>query len=318
MYDYLFISEQVLSLLAVLCFYFIDHYSHLQHKKWLNPQFETPSYSAKINRGLMMSAMVILFISFLVTQAFTLFCAGRLSRLEPVVYMGISTRLILFFMMISGWLNLLFILLLLAYFKLKPKERYPVLHKMLLFMGATLLTLFLFKTGNYLVSLDTILLPSLNRPTHYLTNSNFISLTELLLLGGLLAVLFFSYHLLRRKRKNIYYNVYLIVNLVLFLFLLIPYYQMATLLYNIDVPSSMGISGFTYENYYIFIVLSFLFSSAGISIVMAGVYIALSPRMLVPSFGRAYALKYAAINFTTVIILAVLPIYPLLLTTVFS
>ncbi len=314
----MFITEQVLSLAAVLCFYFIDHYSHLQHKKWLNPQFETPSYSAKINRGLMMTAMVLLILSFLVTQAFTLFHAARLSLLEPVVYMGLSTRVILFLMMTAGWVNLLFVLLLMAYYKLKPKERYPVLHKILLYMGGTLVVLFLIKTGSYLVSLDAILLPSLNRPTHSLADSNFISLSELLLLGGLLLLLSFSYHLLRTKRKNLYYSVYLIVNLFLFLFLLIPYYQMGMLLYNIDVPSSLGISGFTHENYFIFIVLCFLFSTAGISIIMAGIYIALSPRMLVPSFGRAYALKYAAINFTTVIILSVLPIYPLLLTTVFS
>ncbi len=318
MYDYLFISEQVLSLAVVLCFYFIDHYSHLQHKKWLNPQFETPSYSARINRGLMMAAMLLLLLSFFITQAFTAFYAVRLSSLEPVVFMGFSTRWILFLMTGSGWVYLLFILLLMTYFKLKPRERYPVLHRLLMVMGGVLLFLFVMKTTGYVLSLKTTLMPLLNRPVHYPANSNFISFSELLILGGLLGLLLFSYHLLRTKRKNSYYVVYLIINLLLFIFFLISYYQIGMLLYSIDAPSSLGISGFTYESYYIFFVFGFLFSSAGISIVMAGVYIALSPRMLVPSFGRAYALKYAAINFMTVIILSVLPIYPLLLTTVFS
>ncbi len=319
MYDYLFISEQMLSLSAVLCFYFIDHYSRYQHKKWLDPQFKTPSHSARINRVLLTTAIVLLGLAFLSSQIFTIVYASGISELEPLIFMGGGVRCILFLMLWSGWLNILFVLMMLTYFKLKPGERYPVLHKMMLAMGGVVVTLAIVKALAYLVSLKSLLVPALNRPAHDgVTAGGFISPAELFILAILIVIFTFSYRLLRSKRKNLYYSIYLLVNLLLFLFLLIPYYQLGTLLFNVNLPSSAGVSGFTYESHYVLLVLGFLFGSALISVIMAGVYIALSDKMLVPSFGRAYALKYAAINFFTVLLLSMLPIYPLLIKTVFS
>ncbi len=318
MYDYLFISEQMLSLLAVLCFYFIDHYSRYQHKKWQDPQFETPSHSARINRVLLTAAIVLLGLAFLSSQIFTILYASGISELEPLIFMGGTVRFILFLMLWSGWFNILFVLMILTYFKLKPGERYPVLHKMMLIVGGLVVTLAGLKVLAYFISLKSLLIPGLNRPAHSVTAGGFIAPAELFILALLLVIFSFSYRLLRSKRKNLYYSVYLVVNLLLFLFLLIPYYQLATLLFNVNLPSSAGVSGFTFESYYVLLVLGFLFGSAVISVIMAGVYIALSDKMLVPSFGRAYALKYAAINFLTVLLLSMLPIYPLLIKTVFS
>jgi len=314
-YDYVFISEHILLLLICGAFYFLIRFVAVQHKKWLDPSFETPSYSAKLSRWLFQGLLIALGINFVLAQIYTFLLAYQVIQLEQVIRIPNTVIHGLWLAQAEGWIYVFAILLLLIYYKFRTTERLAWLKKVVTGLSVLFIILLLVRGVMYFLSLQALMLPALERSTGYTSTLDRMSDLNALLITGVILVLTITYRLLRQKRKNIYYRLYLGSNLLAFIILAIPYQRMGEALLNTNMT---WVAGFSHHVYFVLPVFLFLVFSALGSLILSGIYLSISPRLLVPSFGRAYALKFAGINFISLLILTMVPIYPLLLRMLFD
>ena len=315
MFDYVFLVEQMLILLICIAFYFAIRYITLQHKKWVNPNFQPPSYSAKISRALLAAIITACIITFVFAQYITVSFAYFLTYLEQVIHTSDYTLYTLFLINGAGWLFIITVLLILIYYKLIPTERLAWLKSLFKILAVSFLILSLVQTALYFLALDTVFIPELYRgsetefPLYEITSWQILSAFIILIAQTV------SYYLLRKNRKGKYYSIYLMFNLLFFIVLIIHYHHLGNMLLGGNL---LRITGFTHQNYFIIPIVMFVFFSAFGSVILSGVYMSVSSRLLVPSFGRAYALKYASVNYLSLVILVMVPIYPLLMRLLFD